>query len=80
MSAIEAVYADGVFRPTKPVDIREGERVDLEIKRRALTREEAQAQVEAWGEVYEGLTAQEIDEIEGAMLDRSRFFRPATEE
>lgn len=76
---IEAIYQDGIFKPLKPVseEIAEGERVELVVK---TGQENVQEDVEEnpimklAENFYEGLTEEDIDEIERIALDRSNFF------
>ena len=72
--SIDAVYEAGVFRPLEQVPLDEGQRVSLSVEPLALTPEEAEAKLRQWQQVYEGLSAEEVDEIEKIALDRSRFF------
>jgi predicted DNA-binding antitoxin AbrB/MazE fold protein len=74
---IGAVYERGVFRPLEPVELPEGERVELAISPAGgyLTPAEMEALA---GRVYEGLSEEEIDEIEAMALDRGRFIGPGT--
>jgi predicted DNA-binding antitoxin AbrB/MazE fold protein len=69
--AIEAVYENGTFRPLMPggVEIAEGQRVRLLID----DANEPEA-IRLATSVYEGLSSDEIDEIEKIALDRARFF------
>jgi hypothetical protein len=53
--------------------LQEHQRVLLEI--RFEPREQASSALEAWHQVYEGLSADEIAEVEAMALDRSRFSR-----
>jgi predicted DNA-binding antitoxin AbrB/MazE fold protein len=71
---IKAIYENGVFRPlTEPdVPIEEGEQVSLTVES-DLTPEEI---TRLAASVYEGLSSEEIDEIEKIALDRSFFSRP----
>jgi len=68
--SIDAVYENGAFKPTHPdrVHISEGRRVTLFIDDSALPEPLRLA-----ARVYEGLSAQEVNEIEQIALDRSRF-------
>jgi len=76
---IEAIYQNGIFKPLKPVseEITEGERVELVVK---TGQENVQENVEEnpimklAENFYEGLTEEDIDEIERIALDRSNFF------
>ncbi len=68
----EAIYEDGVLRPLCDLELSEGERVTLTVKREEkprprLTPEEY---IALFTRVYEGLSEAEIDEIE------STFKRP----
>ncbi|HEY3245092.1 MAG TPA: antitoxin family protein [Phycisphaerae bacterium] len=73
--SIEAVYERGTFRPLTPVDMAEGQSVILSLEPIAMTPAQAEAQLAEWFRVYEGLSEQEIGEIERIALDRSRFVR-----
>ena len=68
---LEAVYEDGVLRPLEDPGLQEHQRVLLEI--RFEPRESASSALEAWHQVYEGLSDDEVAEIESMALDRSRF-------
>jgi predicted DNA-binding antitoxin AbrB/MazE fold protein len=72
---IEAVYEHGTFKPLGPVELQEGQRVTLSVEPLALTAAEAEAQLCAWQRVYEGLSEDDVDEVEAIALDRSSFFR-----
>lgn len=77
---IEAVYEQGAFKPLELVELPEGQRVTLSVEPRALTPDEAEAQLRAWHTVYEGLSEEDISEVEGMALDRSHFIRPRDDE
>ncbi len=70
---IEAVYQNGMFCPLGNIspNFAEGEAVSLTVTERRLSPEEM---LELAGKVYEGLSDEEIAEIETIALDRSRFF------
>lgn len=70
---LEAVYEDGVLRPLEDPGLQEHQRVLLEI--RFEPREQASSALEAWHQVYEGLSEDEVAEVEAVALDRSRFSR-----
>lgn len=72
---IAAVYENGVFRPLYPVDgsISEGQQVDIVVRPGAkgtLTPDEILALA---AKVYDGLSDEEIKEIEKIALDRSNW-------
>lgn len=73
MQTIEAIYQNGMFKPLKPVSetISEGETVEITIKEKKLSPEEM---LELASRVYEGLSDEDISEIEKIALDRSNFF------
>ncbi|MDQ3813825.1 MAG: antitoxin family protein [Armatimonadota bacterium] len=77
---IEAVYEQGVLKPLQPIDLMEGQRVALSVEPLAATPEETAAQLREWQKVYEGLSEQEIAEVETIALDRSNFFGKRDEE
>ena len=68
--AVEAVYEKGVFRPLEPVALEEGQRVALSVKPQALSPAEADAKLRAWQEVYAGLSAEDVEEVERIALAR----------
>lgn len=72
-SPIDAIYENGLFRPVQPLStpIPDGEHVRLRI-------EEASGKTvleQAWC-VYEGLTPDDVDDVERIGLQRNRFFDP----
>ena len=73
MQTIEAVYQNGMFKPLKPMseEIEEGETVEIIIKEKRLSPDEM---LELAGKVYEGLSEEDVNEIERIALDRSNFF------
>ena len=72
-STVEAVFEDGVFRPLDAVALSEGQAVVLSVKPVGMSRRQAAECLAQWHAVYEGLSEQDIDEIERIALDRSRF-------
>ena len=70
---IEAIYQNGMFKPLTQVseEITEGEKVEITISDKTLSPEEM---LELASKVYEGLSEEDIDEIERIALDRSNFF------
>lgn len=77
---IEAIYEQGSFRPLQSPDLAEGQRVTLAVEPMAMTTAEAEAVLSAWHAVYEGLSDEEISEVEAIALDRSNFARGRDEE
>jgi predicted DNA-binding antitoxin AbrB/MazE fold protein len=75
---LDAVFEDGTFKPVNPedVDLAEGQQVRIIVKRRLTPKEVT----ELAGSVYDGLSAEEISEIEHIALDRSNFFDERTSE
>ncbi len=70
---IEAIYQNGMFKPLNPIseEIAEGEKVKITIENEKLSPEEM---FELASQVYEGLSEEDINEIEKIALDRSNFF------
>jgi predicted DNA-binding antitoxin AbrB/MazE fold protein len=69
MQDLDAVYHDGVFEPLTAPALPEGARVHLRVES-AIQGEDS---LSLASQVYEGLTAEQIAEIEAIALDRSRF-------
>lgn len=61
---VEAIFQNGLFRPMSTPELREGERVRLTVERVAQTTPEDILKLA--GHVYEGLSQEEIAEIEAA--------------
>lgn len=70
---LEAVYENGVLTPLESLDLPERQRVTIIIHVPAA--EGADDALGAWQQVYEGLSDQDIAEIERIALDRSHFTR-----
>ena len=69
---VEAVYENGVFRPLRSTGLSEGQHVRLEIE--TPPEESCDDLLELAGRVYDGLSDDQIDEIEKIVLDRNDFF------
>ena len=70
---IEAIYQNGMFKPLNQIseEIAEGETVEITINEKRLSPEEM---LKLASQVYEGLSDEDIAEIERIALDRSNFF------
>lgn len=68
---IEAIYQNGMFKPLNPVSesISEGEKVKLVVE-----LEEVNPIMKLAENFYEGLSEEDVEEIEKIALDRSNFF------
>lgn len=68
---IEAIYQNGIFKPLNPIleDITEGEKVKLVVE-----TEEINPIMKLAENFYEGLSQEDVEEIEKVALDRSNFF------
>lgn len=69
---IKVVYENGVFRPLTPpeLQIEEGDEVFVTVEHRLSPKE----MTKLAASVYEGLSEEEIKEIERIALDRTHFF------
>jgi len=70
-SSMDAVYQDGVFRPVSSPELPEGERVRLTIERVAQSTPDDILRLAS--QVYEGLSQQDIDEVEDMARHRALF-------
>jgi len=72
--SLDAVFENGTFKPLKPVSLplHQGQQVKITVE--ASIEPEEDLLVLA-SQVYEGLTDQQVDEIEQIALDRSDFFK-----
>lgn len=73
---VNAIYENGVFRPLKTPEISEGQQVRLIVETRSDSNPEDLLELAA--QVYQGLSAEQIDEIEQIALNRRDFFGEKT--
>ena len=69
----EAVYEDGVLKPLEDPGLPEHHRFSVQVEELAAT--EVMSEFDAWHEVYEGFSEDDIVAVEAMALDRSRFSR-----
>ncbi len=74
---VDAVYEEGVFKPLKSPKLPEGQHVRLEIE--TPPAKSSDDLLELAAKVYEGLSDEQIDEIEKIALDRRNFFGDRTQ-
>ncbi len=67
--SFDAVYEQGSLKLLEAVDLREGQRVRVE-----LHTEEAEDPLEILAGVYDGLSEREIEEVEDPILHRRPLF------
>jgi predicted DNA-binding antitoxin AbrB/MazE fold protein len=70
---LQAVYEGGVLRPLEDPGLQEHQRVLLEI--RIEPQDTVASALEAWHQVYAGLSEKDIADVEAIALDRGPFFR-----
>ena len=70
---VEAIFEDGNFKPVdnSSLPFSQGQRVKLTVEVPSETEDNL---VELAGQVYEGLSEEDIGEIERLALDRRNFF------
>ncbi len=70
--SIRAVFEHGAFRPLTPLrePLLEGQQVEIVVE----TNESAGDVLKLAAKVYEGLSAEEVRDIERLALDRRNFF------
>ena len=70
---IDAVFDNGSFKPlnSRPLPFSQGQHVRLIVEAPPQTQEDL---IELATQVFEGLSTEEVDEIEQIALDRSNFF------
>lgn len=73
---INAIYENGVFRPLKSPAISKGQQVRLIVETTSDPTPEELLELAA--QVYQGLSAEQIDEIEQIALNRRDFFAEKT--
>ncbi len=70
-TSVEAIFEDGVFKPVKPPALPDGQRVQITVE--TITRHAPDEVLRIAADVYHGLSASEIEEIE-EMARRRVFF------
>jgi predicted DNA-binding antitoxin AbrB/MazE fold protein len=70
---LDAVYENGVFKPSLPPNLPDGQHVRLEIE--TPSEENPEDLLELASQVYDELSNSQIEEIEQIALDRRDFFR-----
>ncbi len=71
----DAVYQNGAFHliGARPPNLEEGHRVQLVVED-AIPNGAERTNLDFAAQVYDGLTEEEISEVERIAMDRSRFF------
>jgi predicted DNA-binding antitoxin AbrB/MazE fold protein len=75
---LDAIFEDGSFKPLNngSLPFAEGQRVKLIVETPAETQDDL---IEMAAQVYDGLTEEELNDIERLALDRRSFFdRPTS--
>ena len=73
-ATVDAVFQDGVFKPSRRPDLPEGEHVRITVER--VERVGPGDILQLAARVYEGLSTEDIDDVE-AMARRRPFFSDA---
>ncbi len=68
---VQAIYEQGVLKPLERLDLPEHQQVIITVQTSSAGN--PSDELEAWHQVYAGLTDDEIKEIEAIVLDRSGF-------
>ena len=70
---LDAVFKDGSFKPLNngSLPFAEGQRVKLTVETPTETQSDL---IKLAAQVYDGLTEEEVNEVERLALDRSSFF------
>ncbi|MEW6357637.1 MAG: antitoxin family protein [Planctomycetota bacterium] len=68
---IDAIYRDGVFKPMRRPKISEGQKVRMQVEEVSVSRVNL---LKLAAQVYEGLSEDQINEIEQIALNRRNFF------
>ena len=68
---LEAIYSDGALKPVEKLDLPENQRVRIILS--VPDAEDVELSLQAWHEVYAGLSEDHIATVEQIALDRSHF-------
>lgn len=69
---LDAIYENGIFRPLKHPSLTEGQQVRLIVETNSTLTSEDMLSLAA--QVYQGLSDQEISEVEQIACERRDFF------
>ena len=71
---LDAIYENGAFRPVNDADVHlsNGARVRLTVE--AITQDDRQNVLELAAMVYDGLSAEDVADVERIAMDRTNFF------
>jgi len=70
---LEAIYENGVLRPLEDPGLSPNQRVVLELHDPGF--QGSDSELEAWHQVYAGLSEDQVSEVERIALDRQHFSR-----
>lgn len=70
---VEAVFEDGVLKLLKPLDLPEHQILNLVVY--VPSAVDVEQELDAWHEIYSGLSVQELDELERIASERNNFMR-----
>ena len=70
---VPAIFEDGVLKPLKPLQLRDHQQVEVTVTAASAQRRSPSEVLAAWRAVYEGLSPDEVSEVERLVLDRSHF-------
>ncbi len=72
--SLDAVYEDGVLYPLETLDLAEHQRVPITVSSSGESGDTRPGEdaLNAWLEVYDGLSAEDMAEVEAIALDCSR--------
>lgn len=73
---VDAIFRNGVFQPLGSVALTDGQAVSLDIVVPETVAPMHITELPDWCNVYDGLTDEQIAEVEKIALDRSNFMRP----
>lgn len=71
---IDAIYEDGLLKPVQPLDIREHTRVRITIEIEGETHKNAEQILALARQSYEGLSKEELEDIQSTNLRSESFF------
>ena len=72
--SISAVYEEGVLKPLEALHIKKHARVRIQILREEDLQQQAEEMLALARASCEGLSEEELDAVESARLDGTRFF------
>jgi predicted DNA-binding antitoxin AbrB/MazE fold protein len=70
---VPAIFEDGVLKPLRPLNLAEHQTVEVTVTPAGPSQRSPEQTLAAWRAVFDGLSSEDVDEVERVALDRRHF-------